>query len=190
MPLLFYARELGVALVDDHVQQRVAHLLGGHLAQVFPLAPSLERSKLDFLSVDRSIEGVELEAGNLVPIDADLLAPLIEQTDPVTEGSDFWDFSRHEKPLFSKGHRGRRTPGTRRSEPPSFVLLRGSWLCSSHVQPNGLDLGIVFQSRLPQLPSEPGTLVSTERQRGVHHAVGVDPHCAGPELPRHLVSLL
>ena len=40
--LLLDGGKLGVALVDDHVQQRVAHLLGRNLAQVLPFAPALE----------------------------------------------------------------------------------------------------------------------------------------------------
>ena len=38
IPLLLHAGEFGIALVDDHVDERVAHLLSRDLAQVLPLA--------------------------------------------------------------------------------------------------------------------------------------------------------
>ena len=53
--LLLHARKLGIALVNDHVHQRIAHLLGGNLPQVFPLAPAFVRTKLDLVGIDRAI---------------------------------------------------------------------------------------------------------------------------------------
>src|SRR5437764_15491790 len=63
MPLLLYAGELSVALIDDHIQQRVAHLLGRNLTQVLPLAPAFEMAELDFFSFNCAKERVELEIG-------------------------------------------------------------------------------------------------------------------------------
>ena len=42
VPLLLDARKFRVALVHDQVHERVAHLLGGHLAEVFPLLSTFE----------------------------------------------------------------------------------------------------------------------------------------------------
>jgi len=111
VPLLLDAGEFGVALVDDHVEQGVAHLLRGNLAEVLPLAISLEVAELDFLGFDGSIESVEMEAGNLVTIDADFFAPFVEEALPLAEGSDFCDFAWHTKNLSTAkgtaGHEGR-----------------------------------------------------------------------------------
>ena len=64
--LLLDAGEFGVALVDDQVHQRIAHLLRGHLAQVLPLAAALEGAELDFIGFDGAVERVEFEVGDLV----------------------------------------------------------------------------------------------------------------------------
>ena len=64
--------------------QRVAHLLGGNLAEVFPLGFAFEVAELDFVGFDGAVEGVEIEAGDLVAIDADFLAPVVEEADPVS----------------------------------------------------------------------------------------------------------
>ena len=98
--LLFDAGKFGVALIDDQVDQRIAHLLRGHLAQVFPLLRAFERAKLDLVGFDRAVKRVEFEVGNLVVIDADVLAPIVEQANPVTEGSDFCYFSWHNAPIL------------------------------------------------------------------------------------------
>src|SRR5690242_17144595 len=95
VPLLLDAGKLRVSLVDDQVHERVAHLLRGNLAQVLALAPSLERAKLNFLRLDAAVERVEFETGNLVAVDANFLAPFVEQTDPVAEGPDFCNFPWH-----------------------------------------------------------------------------------------------
>src|SRR5437660_9631123 len=117
MALLLDRGKLSVALVDDHIQQCIAHLLRRNLAQVLPLVAAFVRAKLDFLSLDRSIERVELEAGDLVAIDADLLTPLIEETDPITKRPDFCNLAWHKNPYFPH-----RTPSLK-STPVSFVLL-------------------------------------------------------------------
>src|SRR5215467_6265314 len=96
MSLLLDAGELGVALIDDHVEQRVAHLLRRHLAQVLPFALAFEVAELYLFGFDRAVKRVEFEAGDLITIDADLLAPFIKETDPVGEGTDFRYFAGHD----------------------------------------------------------------------------------------------
>ena len=54
--------------VPFQIDKRVAHLLGGDLAQVLPLAASLVGTKLDFVGFDGSVKGVEIEGGDLVAI--------------------------------------------------------------------------------------------------------------------------
>src|SRR2546425_8330958 len=95
MPLLLHAGELGVALIDNQINQSVAHLLRRHLAQVLPFAAPLKGAELDFLGFDRAIEGVELEAGDFVAIDADLLAPVVKHPNPITKRSDFGNLTWH-----------------------------------------------------------------------------------------------
>src|SRR6266849_7696691 len=101
MPLLLHAGEFGVALVHDQIDQRVAHLLRRHLAQVLPFAEPLKGAELDFLGFDCAIERVELEAGDLVAIDADLLAPVVKHPNPVTERSDFGNLPWHKSSINS-----------------------------------------------------------------------------------------
>ena len=45
--LLLVGRELGVALIDDHVEHRVAHALVGDLAHALPAAIALEIAEID-----------------------------------------------------------------------------------------------------------------------------------------------
>ena len=87
--LLLATGKLGVALIDDQIQQRVAHVLRGHAPQVFPLALSFVVAKLDLFGLDLAVQGLELEGIDVAVIDADLFAPLLEQSDPVAEGPDF-----------------------------------------------------------------------------------------------------
>src|SRR5689334_6353122 len=95
MPLLLDTGEFCVSLIDDHVQQRVAHLLRGNLAQVFPFAIALEVAELDFLGLNGAEESVKREAGDFVAVDANLFAPLVKKADPIREGADFCHFARH-----------------------------------------------------------------------------------------------
>ncbi len=98
--LLLHAGKLGIALVDDHVHQGISHLLRRHLAQVFPLAAAFVVSELDVFRVDRAVQRIEFECLDICRIDADLFAPVVEETDPVTECSDFCYFTRHTKTSF------------------------------------------------------------------------------------------
>ena len=95
MALLLAAGKLCIALIDDHVEQRVAHLLGGNLAQVLPFTTAPEVTELDLFGLDCAVESIKLKLGDLIMIDADLFAPLIEQANPVTECSDFCYFAGH-----------------------------------------------------------------------------------------------
>src|ERR1700733_12091964 len=112
--LLLYARELGVALVDDHVHERIAHLLRGHLAEILPLAAAFVGAELDVVGFDGTVEGVEVEGLNVIFVDADFLAPLVEESFPFAEGSDFWYFSWHRSNPFTA--ETRRTPRKSSSE--------------------------------------------------------------------------
>src|SRR5580700_4143232 len=95
MPLLLDAGELSIALIDNQIDQRITYLLGWHLAQVVPLAAALEGAELNFLCFNRAVERVEFEICNLVVIDADLFAPIVKHSDPITEGSDFCNSTWH-----------------------------------------------------------------------------------------------
>src|SRR5438477_6948249 len=102
MALLLDAGEFRVALVNNHIEQGVAHLLRGYLTKVLPLAAALEVTELNLFGLDRAIERVELKLDDFITIDADLLEPLIEETDPVTEGSNFCYFAWHKTSVFSR----------------------------------------------------------------------------------------
>jgi hypothetical protein len=93
--LLLHAGEFRITLVHDHVEERVAHLLSRHLAQVLPLEAALVGTKLDFLGLDCAEKRVELEAGNLVVVDADIFAPIVKESYPIAKGTDFRYFARH-----------------------------------------------------------------------------------------------
>src|SRR5271155_5154496 len=93
--LLLDASKLSIALIDDHVHQRVAHLLRRHLAQVLPLAPPLVRPEFDLLGIDRTIERIEVKGLNVRRVDANVLAPIVKHAFPITEGSDLRYFAWH-----------------------------------------------------------------------------------------------
>ena len=100
VPLLFDAGKFCITLVDDHVHECVAHLLGRDLAQVLPFAAALVRTELDLFGFNGAIQRVEVEGVDVFRIDTNIFAPIVEQTDPVTEGSDFCYFSRHNSDLI------------------------------------------------------------------------------------------
>src|SRR4030088_707125 len=126
--LLLHAGKFGVSLVDDHVHQRVAHLLCRHLPQILPFTAALVRSELNLFGVDRAIQRVKVEGINLSGIDANILAPVVKQTNPVTEGSDFCNFARHK----SKSSFFRRNPQFAVSPQHSALKQPGM-----HLAPNG-----------------------------------------------------
>src|SRR6185369_12304264 len=103
VPLLLHAGEFGITLVHDHVDERVAHPLSGNLAEVLPLAAAFVRTKLDFFGIDGAVQGVKLEAGNLVVVNANLFAPIVKESDPITEGSDFRHLAWHNTSSRSAG---------------------------------------------------------------------------------------
>src|ERR1700733_10714183 len=130
MALLFHAGKLGVALIDDQIDESVAHLLRRHLAEVFPLAAAFEGAKLNFVSLDRAIKRIEFEVGNLVVIDADIFSPIVEHPDPITKSSDFCDFTWHNLiPLNTSVNDGRRTssPGLHRNNSISLLIPPGAF---------------------------------------------------------------
>src|SRR5215469_13454651 len=66
-------------------------------------------AELDLVGLDGAEQGIEFEAGDLVAIDADFLAPLVEQTDPVGKCADFCYFAGHEiTPNLVERRRSRR----------------------------------------------------------------------------------
>jgi hypothetical protein len=93
--LLLDAGKFCIALVDDHIHQRIAHLLRGNLAQVLPLAAALIGTEFNLFSIDRTVERVEVERLDVLGIDADIFAPVVEHAFPVAERSDFRYFAGH-----------------------------------------------------------------------------------------------
>src|SRR5258708_33468820 len=98
MTLLFAAGKLGVALINDHVQEGVAHVLRGHLAQVLPLGAAFVVTELDLIGLDCAKKRLEVEAPDVIVIDADLRAPIMQETNPITECSDFCYLAWHKIP--------------------------------------------------------------------------------------------
>src|SRR5579863_1843868 len=113
-------------------------------------------AELDFFSLDRSIERVELKGLDVIGVHADLLAPIIEETDPIAESSDFRYFSRHKQNLSSQGHRETRASGKR--------------ILSSHVQPHGFQFRVVLDRVRSKFATEARTLIPTEGQRRIHQS--------------------
>src|SRR5437879_9950213 len=193
MPLLLDTGELSIALIDNQVHKCIAHLLRGHLTKVLPLSAAFEGAKLYLFGFDIAVQSIELEAGHLVAVDADFPAPLVEQADPVTEGSDSGNFSWHNlKP--SKPPRPR-SYMKKFFSASSFAFLRAPscplWYRSlPHVQPHGFHLGIVVQGVHAQLAAESGAFVATERQRRIHQPVRIDPHRARPQPAGDAVGFL
>src|SRR3989442_1804205 len=179
MAFLLDAGEFGIALIDDHVEQGVAHLLRGYLTKVLPLAAALEVTELNLFGLDRAIERVELKLGDFITIDADLLAPLIEEADPVTEGSNFCYLAWHKTSVFS---RSASVPlAVWRASPP---IRAAKMAALRRVQPNCFYFRVMLDCVRTQLTSEAGAFVSAKRQCGIHQTIGVDPDRASAKLPR------
>ena len=58
-PLLLVGSKLGVALIDDHVQHRVAHALIGDLAHLLPAPLALEVAEIDLRGRQLAVLGFE-----------------------------------------------------------------------------------------------------------------------------------
>src|SRR5208337_1360689 len=101
--LLLHAGKFGVTLVDDHVHERVPHLLGWHLAQVLPLVAAFIGAELNLFRFDRSVERIEVEGLDIVFVDAYFFAPFVEQANPVAEVSDFGYFAWHRVQSYFRG---------------------------------------------------------------------------------------
>src|SRR5580658_2501394 len=93
--LLLDAGKFSVPLVDDHVHERVPHLLGGNLAQILPLVAAFVGAELNLPGFDRSVERVEVESLDTVLVDADFLAPFVEYPDPLAKAADLCYFAWH-----------------------------------------------------------------------------------------------
>src|SRR5256885_16453429 len=93
MALLLATGEFGVALIDDHIQQRIAHVLRRNLAQCLPLGTAFIMAELDLIGIDSTEERLEFEIIDLTLIYANLFAPFIEKTNPITKCSNFEYFS-------------------------------------------------------------------------------------------------
>ena len=76
--LLLDAGKFGIALIDDHVHQRVAHLLRRHLAQVLPLIAAFIGTELDLFRFNRAVKRIEVEGFDVIFVDADFFAPFVE----------------------------------------------------------------------------------------------------------------
>src|SRR5580692_6152635 len=93
--LLLHAGKFGIALIDNHVHESVPHLLRGHLAQVLPLIAAFIRAELDLLGFDCTVKRIEVKGLNVIFVDANFFAPLIENPNPLAEASDFRYFAWH-----------------------------------------------------------------------------------------------
>ena len=76
--LLLVGGELGVALIDDHVEHRVAHPLIGDLAHLLPAPVALEVAEVDLGRRQLAVLCLELVAGHeavdQLAIEADVAA--------------------------------------------------------------------------------------------------------------------
>ena len=90
VPLLLDGGELGVALVDDEVQERVADLLLGDLRDPLPLPVPGEVAELDLVRLQVPVLRLELVVGKSGQTKVDVLLPGAESVDPVVESRDFF----------------------------------------------------------------------------------------------------
>src|SRR5437879_595822 len=84
-PLLLHGGELGVALVHDQVEQRVADTLIRDVHHAGPLALAPVVTELDVRHLRVPELGVELEVAELTLGQADRVLPVAEVIDPVVE---------------------------------------------------------------------------------------------------------
>src|SRR6185437_10692503 len=99
--LLLHAGEFSIALIDDQVHQGIAHVLRGDLAQVLPFVAAFVIAEGDLIGLNLAVERVKFEIFDVFAFDANFLAPFIEHADPITEGSDFMNFTWHENSVNS-----------------------------------------------------------------------------------------
>src|SRR4029077_3650951 len=83
--LLLDGRELGVALIDDEVQERVADALIGDVHHRWPLPLALVMAELDVRYFLLAEFGLELEAPDLALWQADRVLPVAEVVNPFIE---------------------------------------------------------------------------------------------------------
>ena len=86
-PLLFVGGELGVTLIDDHIHQRVAHALIGHLQELLPPRLPFEVAKIYFARRQLAVLRFELITGHVATdqlfIQADIVLPIRQHSQPV-----------------------------------------------------------------------------------------------------------
>jgi hypothetical protein len=87
-----FRSELGIALIDDHIQNGVAHALIGDLAHFFPAPVTFEVAEIDFGRRQLAIFGFERiprhEALDQLAVKPDVVLPFFEEVDPVVERCD------------------------------------------------------------------------------------------------------
>src|SRR5437899_6547782 len=91
VPLLLHGGELGVALVDDQVEQRVADALIRDVHHAGPLALTAVVTELDVRHLRIPELGIELEVAELTLRQADRVLPVAEVVDPVVEVAQLAD---------------------------------------------------------------------------------------------------
>src|SRR5436305_12145593 len=109
MTLLLTTGKLCVALIDDHIQQRIAHVLRRDLPQRLPLGTAFIVAKLDLVRINGAEERVKLEIVDLALVHAHLFAPIIEEPNPITECPDLEYFSWHHYSSFCSPQRTERS---------------------------------------------------------------------------------
>src|SRR5579859_3970118 len=91
VPLLLYRRELGVALIDDEVQQRIANALVGDVHDGRPFPLTLVMTELDVRHFLIAELCVELERAQRALRQTDRILPVFEVINPVVEVAKFAD---------------------------------------------------------------------------------------------------
>ncbi len=88
-PLLLVGGELGVALIDDHVENGVAHALVGYLAHPLPPPLAFEVAEVDLRRRQLAVLCLELvpghEALDEIAVEPDVAGPFVEHDDPIVE---------------------------------------------------------------------------------------------------------
>ena len=96
--LLLGGSEFGIALVNDQMHQRIAHILGRKFQDFFPFSPALEFTELNFRMRRVGVDRIELVALGDRWIEADIFLPLAKEVHPIIEGCDSF---RHDFLLLS-----------------------------------------------------------------------------------------
>src|SRR6266849_3077705 len=100
--LLLDGGEFGVALIDDEVEQGVAHALVGYADDLFPFGTALVGAKFDFIRAGGPEFGVKFVLGDFGVVHADVFLPDTEEVNPVIESGK--TCCRHERSLLKNGN--------------------------------------------------------------------------------------